>query len=159
MTTETVVKGGVAVTFTAFSAFFCDLFVQALGLLILLVVFMLFDWITGIARAKKQKVLSSDIGFQGIVKKSCYFLVVMIAFGIDYLISFSAAKIGAPTFSSVFVVMLVTIWLIVNEGISILENIGELGVQYPPFVKRILSTLKNTVEKQVTISNDKEDKQ
>ena len=110
---------------------------------------MFFDWISGIARAKKQKVLSSQLGFQGIIKKSCYFLVVLIAFGIDYLISFSAGKIGLPPFTSVFVVMLVTIWLIVNEGISILENVGELGVQYPAFLTKLLSSLKVTVEKQV----------
>lgn len=157
MTVETVIKGGIAVTFTAFSAFFCNLFEQVFGLLIVLILFMFFDWISGIARAKKQKVLSSQLGFQGIIKKSCYFLVVLIAFGIDYLISFSAGKIGLPPFTSVFVVMLVTIWLIVNEGISILENVGELGVQYPAFLTKLLSSLKVTVEKQVKNTDDKEE--
>lgn len=42
--------------------------------------------------------------------------------------------------------LLVTIWFITNESISILENVGRMGVELPSFLKRILVELKKDVE-------------
>lgn len=158
MSTETAVKTGVAATIAVFSTFIGDIFKQVFGLLIVLLAFMLFDWITGTAKANKSKMLSSKAGLKGILKKTVYIGIVLVACGLDYVITFSAGKIGFTSFTSVYVTILVTIWLIVNEGISILENIGELGVDYPQFLTKIFKSLKTTVEKQVKIDNETEDK-
>jgi phage-related holin len=50
--------------------------------------------------------------------------------------------------------MLVTIWLIINEMISILENLSKIGVPIPEFLKKIIGRLKNTVEKTETGKED-----
>ena len=42
--------------------------------------------------------------------------------------------------------LIVTIWLIINELISILENLSELGTPIPKFLVNIVRRLKNTVE-------------
>lgn len=151
---ETAVKTTIAATYTVLSTFIGDLFKQVLGLLIVMLVFMLFDWITGIAKAKKNNELSSKIGLHGILKKGCYLFIVLIAFGLDYVISFAAGKVGFDAFTSVYVSILVVMWIIVNEGISILENLGELGVAYPAFLTKIFKSLKTTVEKQVKTGED-----
>lgn len=45
--------------------------------------------------------------------------------------------------------MLVTIWLIINELISILENLGSIGVPLPKFLLTIIKKLKTTTENKV----------
>ena len=42
--------------------------------------------------------------------------------------------------------MVVTIWLLLNECISILENISEIGVPLPPFLVSLIQKLKKTTE-------------
>ena len=39
-----------------------------------------------------------------------------------------------------------TIWLVLNECISILENISEIGVPLPAFLLKIIEKLEKTVE-------------
>ena len=39
-----------------------------------------------------------------------------------------------------------TIWLVLNECISILENISEIGVPLPAFLMKLIEKLKKTVE-------------
>jgi phage-related holin len=41
---------------------------------------------------------------------------------------------------------LVTVWLILNEVVSILENLSEVGVPLPSFLKKITEKLKKTAE-------------
>ena len=53
---------------------------------------------------------------------------------------------------------IVMIWLIINELISILENVAAIGGPTPPFVTKLLSKLKNTVEdKAGTVAGDREE--
>ncbi len=42
--------------------------------------------------------------------------------------------------------LLVTVWFIINELISILENVGRMGAELPDFLKKALSELKNSIE-------------
>ena len=44
--------------------------------------------------------------------------------------------------------MIITVWLIINELISILENLGEMGVPLPSFLTSMIKTLKSKVEEQ-----------
>ena len=48
----------------------------------------------------------------------------------------------------------VAIWLVCNEIISILENIDDIGVSLPPFLKKIVKNLKHQVEIQADIEED-----
>jgi toxin secretion/phage lysis holin len=88
------------------------------------------DYITGICAAVKDKKLSSRTGFLGILKKVCILIVVSTgvligqAAGIDEIRS------------------LVMGFYIANEGISILENAGRLGVPFPQKLMDALEQLK-----------------
>ena len=42
--------------------------------------------------------------------------------------------------------LLVAVWLIINEMISILENLSKLGVPIPGFLKVLLKKLKITTD-------------
>ena len=42
--------------------------------------------------------------------------------------------------------MIITIWLIINELISILENLGELNIPLPHFLVDMVKNMKDKVE-------------
>ena len=51
--------------------------------------------------------------------------------------------------------ILVTVWLIINELISVLENLSRMGVPIPNFLKKIIDRLKNTVDEKGDGKNDR----
>ena len=104
------------------------------GLLLALLILVLLDYITGVCVAIQTRQLSSEIGAKGITKKVAIFIVIALCHVLDtYLIHTEAAL---ETVSTVFYLS--------NEGISILENVGTLGVPLPEKVQSLLRHLKNT---------------
>ena len=115
--------------------------------IIVLICFMALDYATGICAAWVNNALNSKIGVRGIVKKVSYLVIVCVAMGVDYLIYVGMAQAGIHIALSYFVGMIVTIWLIINEMISILENTSKIsGKSAPPMLQKLLAKLKNTVE-------------
>lgn len=113
----------------------------AASLLVLLGV-MVLDYISGISSAWVNHQLSSRVGLIGIVKKVSYLLIVFVGMALDYLIFLLGQKFGVQINDSYFVGLLVIIWLIINECISILENADEMGLPVPGFIKKLLARLK-----------------
>lgn len=122
-----------------------------------LVFVMLLDYCTGVHAAYVQHTLSSRVGILGILKKMSYLAMVAAACVIDWLLITVGAKLGA-VITVQFVGLLVTFWLIVNELISILENIDKAGGPVPPFVEKLLWRLKGTVEEAMPEIPDEEPK-
>lgn len=119
--------------------------IVAVPILILCVV-MIIDYITGMIAAWKSKSLSSKKGAFGIVKKICYLFLVCVGIGVDWLIYSGLQSMGVSLGISMFFGVLVTIWLIINELISILENLKKIGVPLPSFLSAIVNRLKHTTE-------------
>ena len=91
------------------------------GLLYALVVFVVVDYITGVMCAINDKTLSSSVGFRGICRKVLIFLLVGIANILDVQV------IGTGSVLRTAVIF----FYISNEGISLLENAGHLGLPIP----------------------------
>jgi len=123
-------------------------FRMLLGPLIVLLVVMLIDYITGMAQAWVSSTLSSRTGILGIVKKIGYLVAVAVAVVVDYIIQLAASGAGLEIPTVYAFGLLVTIWLILNELISILENLAEIGVPLPKFLLRIVERLRKSTEKQ-----------
>ena len=98
-----------------------------------LCLFMVIDFITGILKSIVNKELNSQICLKGIVKKCCYFILVIVAVALDRLYPEAQGLVRT----------LVCYFLVATDGISILENIGAAGVPYPKFLKNILEQLKD----------------
>ena len=103
-----------------------DIAIQVL----LLVVFL--DYISGILKAIYNKKLNSEIGLKGIVKKIGYFIIVAVAVILDRTMGDTGA-----------IRTLVIYFFVANEGISILENWGGMGLPLPQKLKDTLEQLKN----------------
>ena len=116
--------------------------------LVVLVAVMLIDWITGLAGASATEKLNSRVGVIGIVKKVCYLALVAVGMVVDYLILSALVSIGISLQINYCFGMIITVWLIINELISILENLGEMGVPLPSFLTSMIKTLKGKVEEQ-----------
>ena len=77
-----------------------------------------------VAAAWKQSELSSKRGIIGIVKKIGYLALVCVGMLVDWLIYCGLQAVNVNIGYTFFFGVLVTIWLIINELISILENLG-----------------------------------
>ena len=106
---------------------------------------MLLDYLTGVHAAFVRHELSSRTGLIGILKKLSYLAMVAVACVIDYLIATVGAQLGT-VIAVQFVAQLVVFWLILNELISILENVQKIGGPVPPFVAKLLQHLRGKVE-------------
>ena len=107
---------------------------------------MLLDYGTGVAAAWKNKELSSRVGLLGIVKKVGYLAVVAVGMVVDYVLSISGERLGVELPMANYFGLLVTVWLIINECISVLENADVLELPVPAFVERLLERLKKRSE-------------
>lgn len=108
------------------------------GLLFALVTFVVIDYITGIMCAVVDKKLSSAVGFKGIFKKVLIFALVGVGHILDTRV------IGAGSVLRTAVIF----FYLSNEGISLLENAGHLGLPIPKKLKSILEQLHDRSEKE-----------
>ena len=101
------------------------------GLAYALVLFVSVDYITGIMAGIVENKISSEIGFKGIFRKVVIFILVSIAHIIDSKILGNGSAIRTA----------VIFFYISNEGISILENVGRIGLPIPKKLMDILHQL------------------
>jgi len=114
------------------------------GLLIALVVFVVADYITGVMCAVADRKLSSEVGFKGICRKVLIFILVGIANILDVQV------IGTGSVLRTAVIF----FYLSNEGVSLLENAGHLGLPIPEKLRVVLEQLHDRAEK-----SDKEGEQ
>lgn len=127
--------------------------------LVVLAVVMVIDYVTGMAGAAYSGKLSSRVGVLGILKKAGYLALVAVGMVADYLIGSALLKIGIDLQINYCFGMIITVWLIINELISILENLGELDVPLPVFLVNIIKSLKNKVEEKAENKPDDDKKE
>lgn len=108
------------------------------GLLYALIAFVVVDYITGILCAIVDKKLSSAVGFRGIFKKVLIFTLVGVANILDVQVIGSGSVLRTA----------VVFFYISNEGVSLLENAGHLGLPIPAKLKDILEQLHDRAEKE-----------
>lgn len=113
----------------------CTTFVFLFGevdvALISLIIIMILDYITGVISAFYKKELSSKIGFKGILKKFFYLIVIALCVRIDILL-------GETGVIRTFIIY----YFVANDGLSILENAGEIGIKLPTKLYEALEQLR-----------------
>ena len=105
-----------------------------------LIILMAVDYITGILiaavwqRSNKSKTgaLESRAGFKGLIRKGLILLVVLIGVQLD-------AIIGLQAFCRTAIVL----FFCGNEGLSIVENLGIMGLPLPDFIKSKFEQLRD----------------
>lgn len=139
---DNIIQATVSVALGALAAYFNVLLVP----LTILIVVMIIDYATGMTSAWKNGELESKTGLIGILKKVSYLVLVAVGGVVDYLISAGLAAANVEISITYCCGLIVCVWLIINELISILENLSELGTPIPKFLVNVVHRLKNTVE-------------
>ena len=105
----------------------------------ILTVLMLTDYVTGcvvaaLGRSPKTESggLSSKVGFVGLAKKGFIMAIVLLATMLDRALGNTSLMFQSATLC----------YYIANEGLSILENAGLLGVPYPAKLRKALESLR-----------------
>lgn len=139
---KNALQGITAAAFAAIGVYF-----RQLGLpFVLFVIVMALDYVSGMAKAWYQRKLSSKVGVKGFVKKLCYMLAVAVAVVVDFVIQMAADQTTLDLTGCFFCATLVLIWFILNESLSILENIASIGVPVPEFLLNLIKRLKQSTE-------------
>lgn len=110
-----------------------------------LVIFMLIDYITGILVAavfkKSNKTedggLESKAGWKGLIKKFSTLLIVLISIRLDII------------FNTTIISNCVVFTFLANELLSLLENVGLMGIPLPSVLTEVISVLNKKGESYV----------
>lgn len=106
------------------------------GLLYALLAFVVADYLTGVMCAINDKKLSSEVGFKGICRKVLVFVLVGIANILDVQVVGTGSVLRTA----------IIFFYISNEGVSLLENAGHLGLPIPEKLKAVLEQLHDRAE-------------
>ena len=101
-----------------------------------LVVAIVLDYLSGLAKGYVTNTLNSSVGLKGIVKKVGILGLVALSVIIDNI----AGNTG-------LIRTMVIYYLVANEGLSIVENLSAMDILIPDFLKNKLEQLKDSNSK------------
>ena len=105
------------------------------------------DYITGLMAAGcRDEDVSSYKGIRGIMKKVCMWFLVIVGAWVDILLRYTAECMGIGIGIPFLAATVVAVWIVVNEIISILENMIDIGVRMPPFLMPLVKRIKKQLE-------------
>ena len=122
------INNAISVVLTTFVYLVGGIDIAMKSLLIVIVI----DYITGVMSAIYNKELNSTIGLKGILKKFSYLIIVSLSVILDRIVGDTGA-----------IRTLVIYFFVANDGISIVENIGKMGVPLPKKLTEVLEQLRN----------------
>lgn len=117
---------------------------QTKVLMILVIVILVLEMLSGVVAAIKNNELDSTKFREGLLSKSGYFMQIALCLVVSMLINMP------------YLLYADLIWISCSEGVSVLENLDRMGVKIPEFIKQVLEKTKSTTEKIVENENDKE---
>ena len=116
---------------------------------------MAIDYITGMLASKTEAIdhpedpdygWNSKKGAKGIIKKVGYLCMIAVAMMVDYVILHVSSEIGVDITLKAFFGLMVAVWYLLNEALSIIENAGRMGAPVPEWLKQYIAVLKDKIE-------------
>lgn len=119
----------------------------------------LIDYVTGLVAAKYRQDggISSYKSIRGIFKKIGMWLLIIVGSFMDILIQYAVECVGLGLTVPFVVATVVAVWLVVNEIISILENLMDIGVNMPPFLMPVVKYIKKQVEDKAKLAETEQE--
>lgn len=105
------------------------------ALLIAFMTVLVIDTFSGMIKSYINGTYKSKLFRHGVVKKCGYMLAVILAVQLDKLIGDTGALRGA-----------LLLCFVANEGTSIIENLGEIGIKFPAPIINAIAILKEKAE-------------
>ena len=123
-------------------------------LLGLLLVLMVIDYVSGMAASAVEAIdhpddkrygWSSKKGAKGIAKKVAYLCVIAVSMVIDYIVIRTSGVLGVAL-PNTMLSLLVSVWYLLNEALSIIENAGRIGAPVPNWLIKYIAALKDKID-------------
>ena len=129
--------------------------------LALLIPCNIIDYFTGLMAApnREDKGISSYKSMRGITKKISMWLLVIVGAMIDALLKYSAETLGFTVPFDFLVACVVSIWIVCNEIISILENMVDIGIKLPGFLMPLVKSIKAYTDKITGMPEESEEEE
>lgn len=118
-------------------------------LVILFILCMAIDYLTGTAAAMRAGEWSSTTARAGLWHKCGSLIAVVVAGLADIVVGLVVNNFPAITLPfdyTVLICPIVVVWYILTELGSIIENAGALGAPIPDFLKKMISVFKNAAD-------------
>lgn len=113
------------------------------GPILVLLIFMILDYITGMATClTTDKAFDSKAAVRGIIKKLGYGILIIAAMLMDYVLFQQGSIIGIEIKIAMLTIA-ITLYLIGTEGFSIMQNLILIGVPVPDFMLKVFNLVKN----------------
>lgn len=125
--------------------------------LMILASMMVVDYISGMMASKVEAIehpddpnygWSSKKGAKGIAKKVGYLCIIAVAMVVDYLTLKVASALGIAISAKAIFGLMVAVWYILNELLSIIENAGRMGANVPDWLRKYIAVLKRKIDDQ-----------
>lgn len=123
-------------------------------LLGLLLILMVIDYVSGMAASAVEAIdhpddkrygWSSKKGAKGIAKKVAYLCVIAVSMVIDYIVIRTSGVLGVAL-PNTMLSLLVSVWYLLNEALSIIENAGRIGAPVPNWLMKYIAALKDKID-------------
>lgn len=128
-------KLDVHIILTGITAILTYLFGGFDSLLKVTIIFIFMDLVTGITKGFYEGNINSERSWKGLLKKSMFFVIILLATLLDKITKLNEQEMSFRALTLLFIIS--------NEGISILENIIEMGVPVPKKLKKILEKIQS----------------
>ena len=113
------------------------------------------DYFTGTIKAKINNIESSNKGLIGVIKKICYWFLIGLSFFIPYLLMLLGTKLNINLNFIMLFGWFTLACLIINETRSIVENLIEIGIKVPKFLKIGLEEYQKILDNAISKFNEK----
>ena len=113
------------------------------AVLVVLAIFLVCDYIAGVTLALMNGEFDKKKGVQGAIKKLFYIVLVLLGFCLDYVITTVSHDVGINFGTGGVLGLAVTLYLIGNEGLSILESLVGMGLPVPSFLQKAFGYVKD----------------
>jgi toxin secretion/phage lysis holin len=150
---EEQIKMDIAVTMATLLTYLRVLLIP----LVLVGIVMFLDFLSGFVAVVISKEQTYKLGIVGIAKKTGQCAIIVVGVIIDITVQYITLRMDIDIGEFHYVALFVCIWLILNECISILDNVGRVGVKHPTFIKKLLIRMRGTVEQKGNELSNKHD--
>lgn len=124
-------------------------FLGQYGVMIILVALVIvFDVITGLIKCKVSDIpITSNKGTKGFFKKMAFMVCLFFGFFLDYAIPYMGSRIALDIQFNMPFGMIICFYIILNESISICENLYACNDQMmPKWIVKVLKLAKDKID-------------
>ena len=150
----TEIKGAIA----AIAAFFTAIWGWLGWVIIIWILAILLDYLSGSLAAKREKNWSSEIARDGLWHKAGEIFAVLVAALCDMALAVIAEGSGVklPFEIGPMLTPVVLLWYILTEAGSIIENAGRMGAKVPKWFKQRVDNAVDAIDKKQTPAGNDE---